>query len=186
VPALIGLAANAVGAATGSTVEPTTAAINAAAANATPEQLLELKKQDDEVKIKAQALGFTHEEEMRRLDVQEEQLYVGDTSDARHVNGQDRGVFWLAIAIIVLSALMMCAVLYGCYQLITGGLTLSDAGTVAAIFTLIGAVIRDIDSRAQQVVSYFFGSSRGSSTKTDAMADAFRNIAGPAKDKPQG
>lgn len=176
VPALIGLAANAVSNATGKTIDPTQAAITTAVANASPEEILKLKAADDELKVKMQALGFSHEEEMLRLGIQEQKVYVDDTADARHNFSQARGVYWLGICVLVTFAGLMGAVLWGCYNLITGGLQIKDPGTVAVIFTLIGTVVGYLASNAQQVVGFFFGSSHGSQQKTDALSDAVKNI----------
>lgn len=184
IPALIGLAANAVSNATGKSVEPSQAAIATAVANASPEEIMKLKVADDELKVKMQALGFAHEEEIKKLDLQEQQIYVEDTSDARHSFAQAQGVFWLGIAILLTFAVLMGAVLWGCYAMITGGLHIQDAGTVAVIFTLIGTVVGYLASNAQQVVGFFFGSSHGSQAKSDAISNAIGKLSSGESKKP--
>ena len=181
VPALIGLAANAVSSATGKTVEPDQAAIATAVANASPEEIMKMKVADDELKVKLQSLGFAHEEEIKKLDLQEQQAFIADTSDARHSFAQAQGVFWLGISILLTFAVLMGAVLWGCYEMITGGLHIQDPGTVAVIFTLIGTVVGYLASNAQQVVGFFFGSSHGSQSKSDAMAGAVKDLASTFK-----
>src|SRR6266850_8272739 len=74
VPALIGLAADAVSKATGKEVAATPEAIAQTVAGATPEELVKLKLADDELRLKAQALGFQHVEELRKLDIEELQV----------------------------------------------------------------------------------------------------------------
>lgn len=176
VPALVGLAAGAVSDAVGQKIDPSAEAIATAVASASPEQLLELKKADDELKLKAQQLGFENTQELRKLDVQEEQIYVGDAASARGAFSKDRGVFFLGLVVLAMSGVLTCAILYGVYEMITGGLKLTDAGIAASIFTLLGMIIREIDSRAQQVLNFFYGSSHGSRNNQAAMAQAVSNI----------
>lgn len=176
VPALITLAANAVSSATGKPVDPTADAIRQAVATASPEDLLKLKQADDEVKLKAQALGFQHEEEMSKLALQETQAYIADTSDARKAFATDRGVFWLGISTIAAFGVLMGFLLWGCYLILTRGIDIKDPGTVAVVASTVGTVVGYLASNAQQVYGYFFGSSKGSADKTTAMSDAIKQI----------
>jgi hypothetical protein len=177
VPALIGLAANAVSGATGKPVDPTASAVQQAIATASPEALLRLKAADDELKLKAQAMGFAHEEEMAKLGIEEETLFVGDTNNARIAFKGDPGVFWLGIATILAFAVLMSFLLWGCYAILTKGIDIKDQGTVAVVFSLIGTVVGYLASNAQQVYGYFYGSSKGSQEKTQAMGDAIKTMA---------
>ena len=56
------------------------------------------------------------------------------------------------------------------------GITIKDVSVVAAIAGMVGSVVGYIAANAQQVVGYFFGSSAGSSSKTDAMGDAVSKL----------
>jgi hypothetical protein len=47
---------------------------------------------------------------------------------------------------------------------------------VAAVFGFLGTVVGYVAANAQQVVSYFFGSSRGSQDKSAAMAEAIKSL----------
>lgn len=161
VPALITLAAQEVGAALGVTVPADPAAIGTAVANATPEQLLALKTQDLAFQERMQAMGFAQVQDMARLAVAEAKLYVDDTADAREKYRADDKVFWLGISVLVTFALLMGAALVGSFQIMTGAVHV-DPGSLAIVATLIGTVIGYVAANAQQVVSYFFGSSKGS------------------------
>lgn len=115
--------------------------------------------------------------ELRRLDLEETKAYLADTQGARTANAGDRGVFWLGISILVTYGLILGAALFGAYWLLVEGeLASMDVGTVAAVFTLIGTIVGYIASDAKQVVSYYFGSSRGSQDKSTALSDAFKNL----------
>jgi hypothetical protein len=46
----------------------------------------------------------------------------------------------------------------------------------AIVSALIGTVVGYVAANAQQVVGYFFGSSKGSADKTDALAAAVRGV----------
>lgn len=69
VPALLGMAAKAVGGALGTNIEPTVDKITAAIAGATPEQQLALVAAENDFKLKAQAMGFQSEKDMAELQV---------------------------------------------------------------------------------------------------------------------
>jgi hypothetical protein len=183
VPALVGLAANAVGNALGKPIEADSGAIMQAVANASPEEILKLKIAEDELKAKMQALGFAHEEEMAKLGIEEQQIYIGDTSDARHQFSTNSGVYRLGVVILGTFAGLMGAVLYECYRMIEGGMQIKDPGTVAVIFTLIGTIVGYLASNAQQVVNFFFGSSHGSQAKTDSMSQSIVDLSAQLKNK---
>lgn len=176
VPALIALAAKEVSAAVGKPVEATPEAVGEAVANATPEQLVQLREREMAFKERMQEMGFKNVEELRRLDVEETKTFVGDTQHARNAHASDRGVYWLGIAVLVTFAGVMGGSLYGAYKILTGGLHITDVGVVAAVFGFLGTVVGYVAANAQQVVSYFFGSSRGSNDKSREMADAIKRL----------
>ena len=70
----------------------------------------------------------------------------------------------------------MCAALFGSYALLTGNLSIKDASVVGMVSGFVGTIIGYAAANAQQVVGFFFGSSAGSSKKTDALSDAFVNM----------
>src|SRR6185503_6434941 len=183
VPALVGLAANAVSNALGRPVDADSSSITEAVANASPEEIFKLKIAEDELKAKMQALGFAHEEEMTKLGISEQQLYVADTADARHAYADSAGVYRLGVVILLTFAALMSAVLYQCYEMIVGGMQIKEPGTVAVIFTLIGTIVGYLASNAQQVVNFFFGSSHGSQTKTDSMSKSIIDLSAQLKSK---
>lgn len=132
---------------------------------ANPEQLAAMKQADQAFALK-----------MKELDIDLEKSYVADTSDARHVFAENKGVFWLGISVLVTFAVVMGGVLWGSFEILTGGITVKDVAIVATVSGLIGTVVGYVAANAQQVVSYFFGSSRGSADKTAAMSQAISRI----------
>lgn len=176
VPALIAAAANTVASTLGIEVEPTQEGVEFAVQNATPEQLIALRAADNDFKLKMQQAGFTHEEELAKVGLQEFQTEVADKQSARQTFGQNQAVFRLGVVILLTFALVTGSSLYGAYQILTGGIPALDAGVVAAVSTFVGAVLGYVAANAQQVTGYFFGSSAGSKEKTDAMAGAFKGI----------
>nr|WP_315242078.1 hypothetical protein [uncultured Albidiferax sp.] len=171
VPALITLAANEVGSALGVDVAATADAIGSAVAHATPEQLLALKDRELGFQERMQAMGFTHVEDMARLAVEEAKVFVADTADARHANSGDTKVYWLGISVLGTFAILMVLVLLGCYRFVIGEAKM-DMGAVAVVAGLIGTVVGYAAANAQQVVSYFFGSSKGSKDNGQRLGDA--------------
>lgn len=176
VPALIAMAAKEVSSVLGVDVPAEPDAIASAVANASPEQLVALRTRELEFKERMQAMGFQHEKDLANIALDETKAYVQDTADARSAHKSDRGVYWLGIAVLVTFAAIMGFSLYGSYKILTGGMHVIDTGVAAAVFTFLGTVVGYVAANAQQVVSYFFGSSRGSKEKTDRMAEAVRRL----------
>jgi len=134
--------------------------------NATPADLLALKKEDNAFAV-----------EMRKLDLRESEAYMGDTQHARSVHADNRNVFFLGVVILLTFAVAMGMAMYGAYQIIAGGMgTDIDAGIIAAVFGFLGTAMGYVAANAQQVIAFFYGSSKGSKEKTDAMATAFRGL----------
>ncbi len=176
VPMLIGMAAKVVSGVIGQDVAPTAEAVAQAVMGANPEQVASLKHADEEFRLRANALGFQHAEEMERLSVRQFEASAADTADARAKHAGDKNVFRLGLAIIATFAIVLVGSMFGAYAMLTGGISIKDVGIVAAVFGFIGTVVGYAAANAQQVVSFFFGSSAGSKQKTDAMADAFRSL----------
>lgn len=114
---------------------------------------------------------------MKLLDVQsaenqrqheERMAEFTDTESARTTFATNPKVFWLGFAILSIAGMMMASVCIGSYLILTHGIDIKDAGTIAAVFTLIGAIIRDVVSSAQQVVTCFFG--RSAQAESDSAA----------------
>ncbi len=177
VPALIGMAATAVSEVLGIPVEPTAQGVSAAFAGASPEQVVALRTRELEFQERMQAMGFADAKDLRDTALKETQVFVADTSDARHVNAGDKKTFWLGVGILGIHGIVMILCLYGCYQLLTGSVLIKDQSLVVAIAGFLGSIVGYVAANAQQVVAYFFGSSKGSQDKTNAMATAFKDIA---------
>lgn len=112
------------------------------------ETLLALKEADHTFRLK-----------MRELGIKEDQLYLEDTQSARraYVSHKDRMVPWLA-AIVVL----------GFFSIVV----LVLAGQFHVSGALAGTLVGYVSAKAEQVISFYFGSSQGSKAKTDALASA--------------
>jgi hypothetical protein len=165
VPALVAIAAKTVGDALGEKIEPTPEAIDKAVSSASPEQLILLQESERNFKV-----------EMEKLGLDREALYIKDTQDARLSFAKDNNVFYLGVVILVAFSLGMIFSMWGAYELLSGGILIQDNGTVAAVFGFLGTIVGYLSANAQQVVSYFFGSSAGSKQKTDTLADAVASM----------
>ena len=178
VPALIAMAAKEVSGVLGIEVPASAQGIGEAVANATPEQVLALRDREATFKERMQAMGFQNEQELARLGLEETKAYIGDTADARARHSGEVGVFWLGISVLVIFAATMGASLYGSFQILTGGITIKDVAVVAAVAGFVGSIVGYVAANAQQVIAYFFGSSKGSADKTTAMAEAVTRLGG--------
>ena len=112
----------------------------------TGEQIVQLKAAERAVEIK-----------LKELDIRAEELAVADRSSAREreVKRRDRTTPALAWIIIVSFVVMAFGVLFG---------------RITAESVLAGTVIGYLSAKAEQVLSYYFGSSRGSDDKNALLA----------------
>lgn len=111
--------------------------------------------------------------ELERLAFETEKLYVTDVQDARKY--RDERVFLLGVVILVAFSATVALVMLGSYHMLRGGVAV-EAGVFAAITGFIGTLAGYLAASAQSVVNYYFGSSRGSTQKTDALADSIKAI----------
>ena len=133
--------------------------------NATPDGLLKLKELDIEFE------KFT-----AQLGVDIFKVEVGDVQHARETHQDNKGVYRLGVVILATFAVLMGFVLAGGWKLLSHGIQDLDPGAAAAVFGLIGTVVGYIANNAQQVVTYFFGSSFGSKSKTDSLTQAIGRL----------
>ena len=101
-----------------------------------------------------------------------EQVAVNNTIDARKNNSGRNETWSIAVVILLTFAAVMCAVLWGCWLLLQGGITIKDVSVVAAISGLVGSIVGYVAANAQTVVNFIFGGSMGSESKTKALSDA--------------
>lgn len=123
--------------------------IAAALQGASPETLLNLKEAD---------LAF--EARMAELGVDLEKIAADDRNSARDREKSVGGNANAILASVVIAGFFgsVAAVLFG------------NVGADPATATLVGSVIGYASAKADQVVSYYFGSSAGSARKTEHMA----------------
>lgn len=143
-------AAEALGAQDG-TVDGVTAAIM----GANPEQMLALKNAEQEFKARMQELGFKTETDMLRIAAE-------DRADARKNNvasGMNWHIFWLSIVLLVVCLGSEVMVLFLGYPS-----TLPDL--------VVGRVLGLLDAVAMMVLAYWYGTTAGSSKKTELLAQS--------------
>ena len=139
-----------------------------------PDTIVKLREIDNKFKLDLEAAGLN----LKKLEAETEQAYITDVQNARSFNSTGKGTFWMGVCILITFAAVVGGVLWGCFALLTGGLPISvtDPGIIAAVFGFIGTVVGYVASNAQQVVGFEFGSSRGSHTKSDSMAEAVKTL----------
>lgn len=147
-----GLAVEAAGSALGLS-DKTTGALKTAVSGATPEQLLALKKADQDFALQMQGLGFKSLEAM-------EAIAAGDRKDARDLLKATRSPVpaWLS-AIVTLGYF---GVLIG---MMTGDLKVSDS---QALLIMLGS----LSTAWGMVMAFWFGTTYNSGRKTDMLAKA--------------
>lgn len=99
-------------------------------------------------------------------------LDAADVKSARDSNSGKDATWWIAIVILLTFAFIMGAVLWGCWTLLQGGISIKDVSVVAAVSGLVGAVVGYVAANAQTVVNFIFGGSLGSRKTTAALSDS--------------
>jgi hypothetical protein len=166
---LFGAAVSAIGAAITGDPDATEAEVaKAVERGMPPEAIVALRQADQAFELRCRELGL----DARRIEVQAEGAYLADVANARTTHAGNAALQRLGYMVLGTFALVLCGVLLGIYQVLTGGISIQDVGVVAAVFSLLGSVVGYAAANAQQVISYWFGSSAGSRDKTERMAEA--------------
>lgn len=134
----------------------------------TPE--LRAKIIDAETALKTEAMRMGLEE--KRIDADTDKAFLADVADARKTHGTEPDLIWLAVAVLTGWLVITAGTLIGLFLMLTGGIEIKDVGIVATVFTVLGSTVGYVSNSAQQVLSYFYGSSRGSLAKTRELAQA--------------
>lgn len=126
------------------------AQLQSAVLSMTPEQAVALKKADNQFKV-----------DMKKLDIDVFKLEVADRDSARQANKTTYTPVVVTYMVIIIAGYMI-------YEIMTSSLDTVDK-------TLVGAVIGYVFGELKQITGYWFGSSKGSKDKTDALATAITN-----------
>lgn len=131
------------------------------------EQVTALKAAEQSFIVRLRELEI----DVLRLNQQTEAAYLADTADARRSFAGKENVFLLGVCILLTFGLLMGAVLVGCFLMMTGYFKI-DPATAAICAGMIGTVVGYVAANAQQVVSYFFGSSKDNKDAGDKIGAA--------------
>jgi hypothetical protein len=142
-----GVAASAIAAALGAK-DTDDATLAAAVKGATPDQLLALKNADNQFKL-----------DMAKLGLRPEELEVQDRISARGAYSATKDLMVPGLALLVVGT--FCAVTV---MVLLGYLKIEAV--------IAGTLIGYLSAKAEQVLAFYFGSSRGSKDKDAALADA--------------
>lgn len=150
---LLSVAAQGIGSVVGKDVPNTAEAITAAVVGATPDQLIQMKKIDDDFAVQMKQLGFQHEEET-------EAILAADRDSARNREIQTKDWFPKVLAICV------CGLCFA-----GEGLYFFRGAPANASPELIGRILGTLDAALLLVLGYYYGSSSGSAEKSSALAN---------------
>ncbi len=150
----------------------------------------EIQQADDAKKLEFRRAEMQHEEvlmqgqlEGRRLDMQELSAYLGDTASAR----QREAAIAVAPAAPYLNKIITPLLAIGILVCAFGGmlylLNIVDAEYNPAQRDIILLILGALIAMATQVVSYYFGSSRGDAATSQAMQDVIKRMSsnGPSR-----
>lgn len=132
--------------------DKTTDAIKQAISGATPEQMLALKQADQAFALQMQELGFKQVTDLESLAVEDR-----GSARAREIAVKDNTNKVLAACIVGGFIVTVMATLMGWTK---------------AESVLAGTLIGYLSAKADQVLSYYFGSNKDSARKTELIAQA--------------
>jgi hypothetical protein len=149
---LAGMAVTAIAGALGLSVDADKDDIAKAVAGATPEQLIALKKVDNDFAVR-----------MKELDIDLEKIAAGDRDSARKREATVKDFMPRLLAFLVVGGFMgtVFAVLLGYV----------DGMKDPMMATTVGTLIGFVSAKAEQVIAYYFGSSNSSQQKTQLLAE---------------
>lgn len=133
----------------------------------TGEQLVAIKAAENDFSVRMKQLDI----DVLKINQAADAAVLADTSDARHIFGEHENVFVLGCIILGAFAVLMGLVLTGLFYLMTGKVQV-DPGVMTACGTLIGTIVGYVAANAQQVVSFFYGSSKGAKDSGHAVGAA--------------
>lgn len=133
--------------------EKTTDAVRAAISGATPEQMLALKKADQEFALQMQALGFKQVTDL-------EAIAAGDRKDARAMQIAQRSIVPAVLSVLVTVGYF--GILLG---MMAGSLKVADS---QALLLMLGSLTTGWGI----VMAFWFGTTNDSGRKTDLLAAA--------------
>lgn len=129
--------------------ENTEDAIKAAISGASPEKLLELKQADQQFALRMQELGFQNVQAL-------ESIAAGDRDSARKREMEVKDFTPRILAYLIVGGFLGMA--YGVLF-----------KQMSADSVLAGTIIGYLSAKAEQVAAYYFGSTAGSSRKTELL-----------------
>jgi hypothetical protein len=148
----VGAGVKAVASALGLGDDATESDVQEALKNATPEQLLLLKKADQEFAVRMKELGINEVRDLEKLAVDDRA-----SARAREVATKDVTTKILAYSVV------------GAFIAVVGTILL---GVARVESVLAGTLVGYLSAKAEQVIAYYFGSSSGSTRKTEILAKA--------------
>jgi len=130
----------------------------------TPEKVIEAIKADPQAAAKLRKLEMDHITELRKLALESDRMFLGDTADARDreiqvtkATGRREVNLYILAWIVVAGFFALCAVLF---------FKILPQGSSEIVFMLFGA----LSAGFGQVLQYFFGSSKASAEKTRLLS----------------
>lgn len=133
--------------------DKTADAVKAAISGATPEQMLALKKADQDFALQMQALGFKQITDL-------EAIAAGDRKDARDMQKATRSPMPAVLSVVVVVGFL--GLLVG---MMSGELKVNDSQALLIMLGALGAAFG-------AVMQFWFGTTNDSGRKTDMLAKA--------------
>jgi hypothetical protein len=121
--------------------------------NATPEQRLAAEKEENDFRLKMQAAGYEHVEELEKIAASDR-----DSARNREIKTGDK------LTPRILAAIVVCA------WVLTQSVMLFHI-IDPSMRELVARVLGTLDAALMLVLGYYFGSSAGSSEKSQMLAD---------------
>lgn len=120
-----------------------------------PEALAKLRQINNEFAVRMRELDI----DLEQINLDHERMHAADRASARDLQGNTKS--W---SVPILAGLTVAGFFAVVAFVLSGQVTLES--------TLLGFVLGQVSAKAEQVYNFYFGSSKGSKDKTEAMAAA--------------
>lgn len=134
----------------------------------TPEEALEIVKQNNEMAQQVRMAIIDNEHELTKVYLEDVKSARAMYSNTDHKMADDIASKIIKYNVWFIIILLLANVAVPLY--------IPDTGTVALISSLIGASVSYLWNERAVVIAFFFGSSKSSKDKTDKMTDSLRDL----------
>lgn len=139
-----------------------------------PKTAIATIQEDPKLAIEMRKLLMDNQKALEDMNTDRYKTYVGDVQDARKY--RDKTLFIMGVVIYFIFFMTVACTLVGGYQVLIAPRDSIDPVMLAAVSAFVGSIVGYVASQAQAVTNFNYGTSYGSMTKGDNLADAVKQF----------